>query len=222
MPSCVEDADSKTNTNGHITTDLNNTCTFAFMLDSLGLWETLNSLNVKHLRLQGEGLKVDHVSSLSQSLASLSQLETLTMQFLVFIDLQLPPSLKNLTAYYDALSPAELRHLVNKLSACTQSILFILVFGCGIKITEGTINNIPPEEYIPIQQELQAREHVEVKRFRIYDRKPNTYKCVVDDGDNSDDIYEYEHFKRYIRCIYGDVLNRISMRLQINCVKEQA
>ncbi|XP_052245526.1 uncharacterized protein LOC127854502 [Dreissena polymorpha] len=73
-----------------------------------------------------------------------------------------------------------------------------LDFGCGNEITKNTVNKMQPEEYIPIQQELKALKFVEVKRFRIYDRTPNTFKSsddawsvhgsVVDDGDNNDDI----------------------------------
>ncbi|KAH3885561.1 hypothetical protein DPMN_009556 [Dreissena polymorpha] len=94
------------------------------------------------------------------------------------------------------------------------------------------VNNIPPEEYISILKELKALEYFEVKRFRIYDRKPNIYKrsdaawcvrnTVVDDGEYSDDICEDKFCKSFIKCIHDDILNRISMRLQINCVKEQA
>ncbi|KAH3716698.1 hypothetical protein DPMN_059424 [Dreissena polymorpha] len=224
-PSCVKDADSRSH--GKITTDLNNTCTFDFASNSPGLWETLHGLNVKDLRLRvNEGLNVYYVPSL----ASLSQLETLTMHAYFYIDLQLPPSLKHLNVYFNTLSPSELRHLMNKLCALTQSIECKLEFCCGNKITKGTANNIQPEEYIPIQQELQAREHVEVKRFRIYDLKPNIDRRFVDKwsvrgsvvGDNRDDIGENELFKWYIRDFGGDVHNCISMRLQINCVKEQA
>ncbi|KAH3718148.1 hypothetical protein DPMN_060947 [Dreissena polymorpha] len=234
MPSCVEDEASLSLRNADITTDLNNTCTLNVFSDSPGLWETLHSLNVKHLRLPGrynKGWKVD-VPSLSRSLASLSQLETLTMNLPFYIDLQLHPSLKHVNVCYTTLSPPELRHLVNKFCALTQSVECKLEFCCGNKMTNCTANNIQPEEYIPIQQELQAREHVEVKRFRIYDRTPNTNGrsddawsvrgSAVDDGDNSDDIAEDMHFTHYIDNIGDDVLNRISMRLQINCVKEQA
>ncbi|KAH3716693.1 hypothetical protein DPMN_059419 [Dreissena polymorpha] len=235
MPSYVEDAASESRTNACITTDLNNTCTLEVFIGCPGIWDILHSQNVKHLRLQGWGytsVKVDHVPSLSRSQASLTQQETLTMHLSSYIDLQLPPSLKHVNVCYKTLFPSELRHLVNKLCALTQSVECKLEFCCGNKITKGTANNIQPEEYIPIQQELQAREHVEVKRFRIYDLKPNTDRrsvdkwsvrgSVVDDGDNRDDIGENELFKWYIRDFGGDVLNRISMRLQINCVKEQA
>ncbi|KAH3718141.1 hypothetical protein DPMN_060940 [Dreissena polymorpha] len=238
MPSCVEDAASDSFTDADITTDLNNTCTVDVLIDSSGLCETVHSLNVKHLRLQGEvntAFMVDHVPSLSRSLASvsqLSQLETLTMHLSSYIDLQLHPSVKYLNVSSYELSPSELRHLVNKLCALTQSVECRLKFSCCIAITEYTIINVQPEEYIPIQQELEALEHVEVKRFQIYDRKPNTdrrsddawsvHGSVVEDGDNSDDIGQDEFCKMYIENIGGKVLNRISMRLQINSVTEQA
>ncbi|KAH3717156.1 hypothetical protein DPMN_059936 [Dreissena polymorpha] len=232
MSSCEEDAVSQSKT--WITTDLNNTCAFDTDDESPGLSGTLHSLNVNNLSLRGTygPLNVHHVSSLSQSLASLPQLETLTIHLSVYIDLQLPPSLKHLTVCYDALSPSELRHLVNKLCALTQSVECRLELCCGNKITKDTVNNIQPEEYIPIQQELEALKCVKVKRFRIYDRTPNTYSwsddawsvrgSVVDDGDNSDGIGEDELCKSDINGIDNGMLNRISMRLQINCSKEQA
>ncbi|KAH3717348.1 hypothetical protein DPMN_060133 [Dreissena polymorpha] len=236
MSSCEEDAasESYTRTTSLITTHLNNTCTFDIAHESPCLWETLHGLNIKNLSLQGRNgcLNVHSVSSLAQSLTSLPQLETLTMYLSVYIDLQLPPSLKNLTACYNILSPSDLRHLGNKLCALTQSVDCRLEFGCGNKISKYTVNNIQLEEYIPIQQELKALENVEVKRFRIYDRKPNTYKwsndawsvrdSVVDDDDNNDDIGEDELFKWYKMQIQKAVINRISIRLHINCVKEQA
>ncbi|KAH3717407.1 hypothetical protein DPMN_060193 [Dreissena polymorpha] len=198
------------------------------------LWGTLHCLNVKNLILRvgflrwNSCLNVDHLSSLSQSLAFLPQLETLKLHSSVYIDLQLPPSLKHLNVSYYSLSPAELRHLVNQLCASTHSVECKLEYLCGNNI-EITITNIPPEEYIPITQELEALDHVEVKRFRIYDKKPDTTLwsaaawsvrySVVDDGD---DINDEEFCRRYFR-IYGtpkwhcECLNRISMRLQINC-----
>ncbi|KAH3770634.1 hypothetical protein DPMN_171926 [Dreissena polymorpha] len=44
-----------------------------------GLWDALNGLNIKKLSMSGEqreGLRVDHSESLSQSLTSLTKLET--------------------------------------------------------------------------------------------------------------------------------------------------
>ncbi|KAH3715973.1 hypothetical protein DPMN_058689 [Dreissena polymorpha] len=159
MSSCVGDAVSETDilekVAVSIMTDINNTCTFQVSRDCPGLWETLHSKNVNCLSIMDmfyslwmcAGLKVYHVpSSLSRSLASLSQLKTLTMLLSVYIDLQLPPSLKHLNVYYDILSSSELRHLMNKLSACAQSILCILEFGCGNEITKYKVNIIPPEE----------------------------------------------------------------------------
>ncbi|KAH3885562.1 uncharacterized protein LOC127840600 [Dreissena polymorpha] len=107
MPSCVEDAASESRIDAYITTDLNNTCTLDVLSDCLGLWEILHGQNVKHLRLQGRfiGLKVYRVPSLSRLLASLSQLETLTKHLSVYIDLQLPPTLKHFTVCYSMLSP---------------------------------------------------------------------------------------------------------------------
>ncbi|KAH3870423.1 hypothetical protein DPMN_033609 [Dreissena polymorpha] len=106
MSSCVEDAVSEFKNilrTYRITTDLNNTCTFDVGSDSPGLWETLPGQNANYRSLNYlwfTGLEVDHVLSLSRSLTSLSRLETLTMHLSVYIDLQLPPSLKYSTVCY--------------------------------------------------------------------------------------------------------------------------
>ncbi|KAH3796002.1 hypothetical protein DPMN_149566 [Dreissena polymorpha] len=239
MSSCMEDAvsESYTRTTASITTDCNNTCIFDIIGESPGLWETLHGLNINMLGLQfsfSASLGVHHVLSLSQSLASLSQLETLTIYLCVYINIQLPPSLKHLTVYYDALSPSELRHLVNKLCALTHPVECKLEFLCGNKIENRTIIIIQPEEYITIEQELEALEHVEVQRFRIYNRTPNTHissaaawsvrDCVVDDDDHVDEISikylmhikENFMFYSYILKWYSECLNRISLQLRIN------
>ncbi|KAH3826237.1 hypothetical protein DPMN_128133 [Dreissena polymorpha] len=142
-------------TDASITTDLNNTCTFNVTRDSPGLWETLLGLNVKNLSISGLGyytseLKINHVSSLSRSLATLSQLETLRMHLIAYIDLQLPLSLDHVTVCFDTLHPSELRQLVNKLSARTRSLKCIVEFVCGNFKDTNMRHIIPPEEYIPI------------------------------------------------------------------------
>ncbi|KAH3717213.1 hypothetical protein DPMN_059994 [Dreissena polymorpha] len=216
-----------------ITTDLNNTCMFDINDDSPGLWETLDGLNVNNLRLGGGygALTVHLVSSKSRSLESLPKLETLSMNLSFYIDLPLPPYLKHLTVLYNTLSPSELRHLVNQLCAFTHSVECKLEFLCGNKIENNTITNIPPENYITVEQELQTLEHVEVKRFRIYDRTPQTdinYRAawsvrdsIVDDGDHGDDIGKDEGWISHsshsdIRKWHSECLNRISLQLRIN------
>ncbi|KAH3771093.1 hypothetical protein DPMN_172395 [Dreissena polymorpha] len=50
--------------------------------DSPGLWKALHGLNIKSLRLdgwKGEGLRINHSESLTQSLSSLAQMEKLTI-----------------------------------------------------------------------------------------------------------------------------------------------
>ncbi|KAH3777880.1 hypothetical protein DPMN_179328 [Dreissena polymorpha] len=256
----VSFVENPSNGQATIITDVNNTCTITVYSDNTCLGETLHGLNVKHLRLHCQysdlrlrseyeragfitGLNVHnvpHVPLLSRSLTSLSQLETLAVYFdsHEYIDLQLPPSLKYLTVYYyDGLSPSELRHLMNKLSACTQSLECRLEFACfkieddGVIYYKLVINKIPPEEYIPIQQELDALEHVEVKRFRMYDRTPNTdywssaawsvRDSVADDGDYVNNIIDDGFFNSiYRHALFGlsdiDNINRISIGLQIN------
>ncbi|KAH3777867.1 hypothetical protein DPMN_179315 [Dreissena polymorpha] len=211
-----------------IITDVNNTCTLTVQSDIPGLGETLHGLNVKHLRLHVHF--VPHVPSLTY----LSQLETLAVYSDSHknIDLQLPPSLKYLTVFYDRLSPSELRHLMNNLSGCTQSLECRVEFSCVKfdRVNKKRVTNmIPPEEYIPTQQELDALEHVEVKQFRIYDKKPNTsYRSsgawsvrdsVADDGDYVNNIIDNEFFKNIYTCHISDFLCgfcRISIGLQIN------
>ncbi|XP_052285448.1 uncharacterized protein LOC127881542 isoform X10 [Dreissena polymorpha] len=228
-------------TSARITTDLNNTCTCTidFPDDSPGLWETLLGLSVKNLSISSSfsrGLKINHVSSLSRSLATLSQLETLRMRLIAYIDLQLPLSVNHVTVCFDTLHPSELRQLVNKLSARTHSLECRVEFVCShyIDIDTEKKNYIQSEEYIPIQQELEAMQNIDVKRFRIYIyiydwTLMSERDCVVEDGDHNDEIVDNEFcedffYKYAIANCYdrtnrdGVIRSRISMRLKINCV----
>ncbi|KAH3826284.1 hypothetical protein DPMN_128182 [Dreissena polymorpha] len=213
-----------------ITTDLNNTCTFAVSKDSPGLWETLLGLSVKNLSISGQRYassewKNNHVSSLSQSLATLSQLETLRMHLTAYIDLPLPRSLKRVTVCFEQLHPSELRQLVNKLSAWTHSLECRVEFVCGHFKDTNMRHKIPSEEYIPIQQELETMQHVNVERFRIYDwaRSTNQWSArdSVVDGDLVDEIVDNEFCKDFLKLFHMthkskiDGLSRISMRLKI-------
>ncbi|XP_052285450.1 uncharacterized protein LOC127881542 isoform X12 [Dreissena polymorpha] len=217
-------------TDASITTDLNNTCTFNVTRDSPGLWETLLGLNVKNLSISGLGyytseLKINHVSSLSRSLATLSQLETLRMHLIAYIDLQFPLSLNHVTVCFDALDPSELRQLVNKLSARTHSLKCRVEFVCAHFKDKKMKHLIPAEEYIPIQQELETMQHVDVERFRIYDWAPSTNQWSardsVVDGDLVDEIVDNEFCKDFLKLFHMthkskiDGLSRISMRLKI-------
>ena len=219
-------------TNASITTDLNNTCTFIVTYDSPGLWETLLGLSVKNLSISSffsRGLKINHVSSLSRSLATLSQLETLRMHLIAYIDLQLPLSLNHVTVCFDTLHPSELRQLVNKLSARTHSLACRVEFVCGHFKDTNVKHIIPSEEYIPIQQELETMQHVDVERFRIYDWAPSTKQWSardsVVDGDLVDEIVDNEFCKDFLERLHFnnntiryskiDGLSRISMRLKI-------
>ncbi|KAH3728816.1 hypothetical protein DPMN_054778 [Dreissena polymorpha] len=222
-----------------ITTDLNSTCAFAVCHDSPGLWETLIGLGVKNLSISGQslfslGLDIDHVSSMSRSLATLEQLETLRMHLSHFIDLLLPLSLYHVTVCYDLLYRSEFRQLVNKLSLeCRYE------FVCGRYIFDTEkIHYSPSEEYIPILQELEALQNIDVKRFRIYDWTPSTSEwferdSVVDDGDHGDKVVNNEFGKDCLnkyaiskRCymtnwdgvIRISMRRRISIRPKINCV----
>ncbi|XP_052285440.1 uncharacterized protein LOC127881542 isoform X6 [Dreissena polymorpha] len=216
-------------TDAKITTDLNNTCTFNVDIESPGLWETLLGLSVKNLSISGQEWPNNHVSSLSQSLATLSQLETLRMHLSTYIDLQLPLSLNHVTVYFNALHPSELRQLVNKLSARTNSLECRVEFVCGHFMDTNHFTymmlKIPSEEYIPIQQELETMQHVDVERFRIYDWAPSTNQWSardsVVDGDLVDEIVDNEFCKDFLKLFHMthkskiDGLSRISMRLKI-------
>ncbi|XP_052219511.1 uncharacterized protein LOC127836904 isoform X2 [Dreissena polymorpha] len=217
-------------TGANITTDLNNTCTFHVDIDSPGLWETLLGLSVKNLSILGldnifSEYNINHVSSLSRSLATLSQLETLRMHLTAYIDLPLPLSLNHVTVCFDTLHPSELRQLVNKLSARTHSLECRVEFVCRHLKDTNMRHIIPSEEYIPIQHELETMQHVDVERFRIYDYAPFTHQWSardsVDDGDLVDEIVDNECCKDFIKRINLnwsseiDGLSRISMRLKI-------
>ncbi|KAH3774668.1 hypothetical protein DPMN_176054 [Dreissena polymorpha] len=54
----------------------------AVQYDSPGLWEALHGLHIKSLILAGvlSGLRVEHTESLSQTLSSLTQLESLSIR----------------------------------------------------------------------------------------------------------------------------------------------
>ncbi|KAH3826250.1 hypothetical protein DPMN_128146 [Dreissena polymorpha] len=194
-------------TRASITTDLNNTCTFNASDESSGLWEILLGLSVKNLSIfqahRFFGINMRHVSSLSRSLATLSQLETLRMHLHAYIDLQFPLSLNHVTVCFDALDPSELRQLVNKLSARTHSLKCRVEFVCAHFKDKKMKHLIPAEEYIPIQQELETMQHVDVERFRIYDWAPSTYQFSardsVVDGDLVDEIVDNELYDSFIR-----------------------
>ncbi|KAH3783146.1 hypothetical protein DPMN_161074 [Dreissena polymorpha] len=149
-------------------------CAFSNLWDYLP--EALRGLHITRLSLSDiqEGLQVKNAELLSQSISSLTLLETLTLHVNAYIDLQLPQSLKYLNFYCTGISPPELRDLVKALSACTQTVESKLEFGCARCIYKDywseSIIYLPPEEYIPVQLELTVQRNITVKRFRILDR----------------------------------------------------
>ncbi|KAH3780690.1 hypothetical protein DPMN_158509 [Dreissena polymorpha] len=142
--------------------------------DSPVLWKALHGLNIKSLSLSGKwgGLDVDNDESLSQSLASLTQLETVTLYVKTYKQIELPQSLKYLNIYCDGLLPSKVLELVDTLLTCTQRIESNRKLCCSLEIL--IVDNIPLEEYTVIQQELQTRKNVTVERFQISDRKLET------------------------------------------------
>ncbi|KAH3798868.1 hypothetical protein DPMN_152471 [Dreissena polymorpha] len=200
---------------------------------SSGLWKALHGLNINSLSISDGFFYDDDDDSIAQSLSSLKQLETLSIYFYsIYFDIWLPQSLKHLNSYCMQLLPSELRELVDALSACTQTIESNLDFCCA-SMDDSTLKRIPPEEYIVVKKELEMRKNVAVKRFRIYDRICKTYRydhdhdddatshwsvrdmCGVHDDNPDDDTVKDEAYKRFVRAISNEIINRISMRLLI-------
>ncbi|KAH3853860.1 hypothetical protein DPMN_096395 [Dreissena polymorpha] len=205
--------------------------------DSSGLSEALHGLCIKTMCLSGNcggSLNVHHAELLSQSLSSLTQLETLTLHVSTYIDLQLPQSLKYLNFYCTGISPPELRDLVKTLSTCTQTLESKMEFGCAIftyeydeSILYRQADPISPEEYITIPRELTVQTNVAVKRFRILNRiRVNRWyesadsswsvrdHVVVENDDYDAVIVDDETYNLFVRHLDKDIVNRISMRLQ--------
>ncbi|XP_052233042.1 uncharacterized protein LOC127845905 [Dreissena polymorpha] len=188
-----------------------------------GLWAALHGLNIKSLSLngvwEGSGIDVKHAKTFSQSVSSLTQLETLTLHVHTYIALQVPQSLKYLNIYSDTMLPSKVRELVDSLAIYTHSIGLKLEFGCACSIDPP--ERIPVQEYIPFQQELAARKNVVMKRFRIYEW-PDSAGCVmsvpdigdVDDADS--DILEDDVYKRFAKYIDRYIINRISILIEIS------
>ncbi|KAH3712974.1 hypothetical protein DPMN_072736 [Dreissena polymorpha] len=166
--------------------------------DSIGLWETLCGLNIKSLCLSSWifGLKVKHARSLSQSLSSLKQLETLTLHVHTYVSLQLPQTLRYLNIFCDKLLQSELRELVDTLCTCTQTVDIKIEFGCDL------FDGPPLQNYIPILQELVAQKNVAVKRFGMYNR---TLDIGGVDYNAHDDLSVHDDtslYKRFLQCMY--------------------
>ncbi|KAH3890871.1 hypothetical protein DPMN_014960 [Dreissena polymorpha] len=69
--------------------------------DFAGLWKALHGQYIKRLSLSGVSKSMDvyHAKLLSESISSLTQLETLTLHVFAYIDLQLPQSLTYFNFY---------------------------------------------------------------------------------------------------------------------------
>ncbi|KAH3797111.1 hypothetical protein DPMN_150686 [Dreissena polymorpha] len=195
------------------------------------LWQVLRDLNITND--QCGWLTVNPGGSLSHSLSSLKQLETLTIYVRTFFDIQLPQSLKYLNVYCFALLPSELRKLVDTLSARTCTIEIKLEFGCA-SFKDFRVKPIPPAEYISVQQELETLKNVAVKRFLLLNRICETE--IYDDLDVLEsawsacgiccvDAHNHNHahdnvaekaYKCFMRNYDNEIINRISMRFLIN------
>ncbi|KAH3783176.1 hypothetical protein DPMN_161105 [Dreissena polymorpha] len=206
---------------------------------NFNLWDSLRGLHITRLSLSGvqESLKVNNAELLSQSISSLTLLETLTLHVFAYIDLQLPQSLKYFNFYCTGISPPELRDLVKALSACTQTVESKLEFGCArciYKDNRSRTTLFPPEEYIPVQLELTVQRNITVKRFRILDRirADRWYESAdsawsvrdnvaVENDDYDDGIVDDDTYDLFVRHLDSDfkfldirIKNRISMRVQ--------
>ncbi|KAH3770600.1 uncharacterized protein LOC127843703 [Dreissena polymorpha] len=191
--------------------------------ESPGLWAALHGQNIKSLSLSGvrksSGIDVKRAETFSQSLSSLTQLETLTLHVHTYIALQVPQSLKYLNIYSDTMLPSKVRELVDSLAIYTHSIGLKLEFGCASSIDPP--ERIPVQEYIPFQQELAARKNVAMKRFRIYELPDSAgYAMSVRDiGDVDDaacDILEDDVYKKFAKYIDRYIINRISILIEIS------
>ncbi|KAH3864664.1 hypothetical protein DPMN_027687 [Dreissena polymorpha] len=170
--------------------------------ESPGLWEAFHGQNIKSLSLSGvrksSGIDVKHAETFSQSLSSLTQLETLTLHVHTYIALQVPQSLKYLNIYSDTMLPSKVRELVDSLAIYTHSIGIKLEFGCASSINPQ--ERIPVQEYIPFQQDLAARKNVAMKRFRIYELPDSagyalSVRDIGDVDDAASDILEDDVYK---------------------------
>ncbi|KAH3770965.1 hypothetical protein DPMN_172265 [Dreissena polymorpha] len=191
--------------------------------ESPGLWEAFHGQNIKSLSLSGvhksSGIDVKHAETFSQSLSSLTQLETLTLHVHTYIALQVPQSLKYLNIYSDTMLPSKVRELVDSLAIYTHSIGIKLEFGCASSIDPS--EQIPVQEYIPFQQELAARKNVAMKQFRIYELPDSAGRAMsvrdIDDVDDADsDILEDDVYKRFAKYIDRYKINRISILIEIS------
>ncbi|KAH3783205.1 hypothetical protein DPMN_161137 [Dreissena polymorpha] len=194
--------------------------------------ETLHGLHITRLSLSDvrKSLKLKNAELLSQSISSLTLLETLTLHVFAYIDIQLPQSLKYFNFYCTAISPPELRDLVKALSACTQTVESKLEFGCarckyGHNWSQLTF--LPPEDYIPVQLELTVQRNITVKRFRILDRirADRWYESAdsawsvhgnvaVENDDYNDGIADDDTYDSFVRHLDKRIKTRISMRVQ--------
>ncbi|KAH3783224.1 hypothetical protein DPMN_161157 [Dreissena polymorpha] len=195
--------------------------------------EALRGLHITRLSLSDmeECLKVKNAELLSQSISSLTLLETLTLHVFAYIDLLLPQSLKYFNFYCTRISPPELRDLVKALSASTRTVESKLEFGCargkyGDNLSQLTL--FLPEEYIPVQLELTVQRNITVKRFRILDRIRavgwydwsadsawSVRDNVADENDDYDDgIVDDDTYDSFVRHLDSRIKNRISMRVQ--------
>ncbi|KAH3770972.1 hypothetical protein DPMN_172272 [Dreissena polymorpha] len=191
--------------------------------ESPGLWEALHGQNIKSLSLscvrKSSGIDVKHAETFSQSLSSLTQLETLTLHVHTYIALQVPQSLKYLNIYSDTMLPSKVRELVDSLAIYTHSIWIKLEFGCASSIDPP--ERIPVQEYIPFQQELAARKNVAIKRFRIYELPDSagyamSVRDIGDVDDAASDILEDDVYKRFAKYIDRYIINRISILIEIS------
>ncbi|KAH3789495.1 hypothetical protein DPMN_167676 [Dreissena polymorpha] len=188
--------------------------------DIPGLWEALRGPNIKSLSVGNSyrEIKVNHVESFSQCLASLTQLATLIIYLREYIDIRLPQSLQYFNIYCVHLHPSELRDLLHTMAACTQKVESRLQFGY---MSLSNPEYAPLEECIDIQQKIEELKNIKVKRFRIYERTVGSmewsvrYIGVVEDDDHDNGSVDIEGYNGVILKMNVSKITRIAMLLQI-------
>ncbi|KAH3780960.1 hypothetical protein DPMN_158785 [Dreissena polymorpha] len=162
----------------------------------------------------------------NHTLTSLKCLKVFNMYMTKYFKILLPQCLKDVTIYYEALTPLELRDLIQTLASCCQAVEVKLEFGCtrvSYDFKKSFTGLITPEDYITIQHEMNALQNVTIRRFRIWNRPFESTRwsaCYIGNiasEDHIDDSDDDERYNKFIKNLngYNLVVNRISIRLQI-------
>ncbi|XP_052222394.1 uncharacterized protein LOC127838604 isoform X2 [Dreissena polymorpha] len=236
ISSSTVELDSTSSTLANITMDVNNSFEIQCHVDKgAALWESLEGLSIKNLRIRGvvSFLIVHNGQLLSKLLSTLTQIVTLRLYLHNFIDIEIPKSLRELNLYFESLSTNELHYLVNKISHNTQPLECRLEFACAQRICNEVypfvhIHEISSDDYVVVQQELTSLHDIEVKRFQVFDRilynqRDNAYVWSVRGNIDTDEDHHHDYdidddavFKHFLQEINVDLKCSISMRFLMN------